>query len=570
MERIQGQVAAQVELAKHVLFWITCALRPLTTVELQHALAVEVGEQELDKENLPDLEDMVSSCAGLVTVEEQSDIIRLVHYTTQEYFKRTQDHWFPNAETAITEVCITYLSFDSFANGRCESTDEYEERLRLNPFYAYAAIYWGHHARHTSTLDQEILDFLQCKAKVEAASQAVIPGQRHSHSANHHQCVPGLHLAAWFGLEREVKTFLLHPEVEVGARDGYGWTPLMWAARGNNYSVVKLLLDTGNSDPSAQNDNGVTAFWLAVIGNHEAIAKLLLHESPLDVAPQPLFPVVKRNLFGMVKLLLDSGKVNPDVTDTCGRAPLFYAAMKGYHAIAKLLLDTYNASADPKCNFGRTPLSIAAEKGHQTIINLLLATDKVDVDSRDNAKRTPLWYAAQEGHEAVLTTLLCFECVDPDPKDYYGFTALSVAVRHQRTAAVKRLLNTGRVDIASHDLFGKTPLWYARKLANAGIIRLLLEHSWETGLSVSQDDLPTSVAPDWPFGTPRYGNPRYGNPRYGYTRHATCDVCTRKITREEIYYSCEVCNDADYDICVDCYEMGARCLDPGHQCIIGR
>jgi hypothetical protein len=63
--------------------------------ELQHALAVEVGEAELDEENLPEIEDIVSVCAGLVTIDEESGIIRLVHYTTQEYFERTQRQWFP-------------------------------------------------------------------------------------------------------------------------------------------------------------------------------------------------------------------------------------------------------------------------------------------------------------------------------------------------------------------------------------------------------------------------------------------------------------------------------------------
>jgi len=38
MERIDSQIKDQEELAKQVLSWITCAKRPLTTSELQHAL----------------------------------------------------------------------------------------------------------------------------------------------------------------------------------------------------------------------------------------------------------------------------------------------------------------------------------------------------------------------------------------------------------------------------------------------------------------------------------------------------------------------------------------------------
>jgi hypothetical protein len=69
MARIKGQLQDQEELAKQVLSWITCAKRPLTILELQHALAIEVGDSRLNKENLPQSEDMVSVCAGLVTID---------------------------------------------------------------------------------------------------------------------------------------------------------------------------------------------------------------------------------------------------------------------------------------------------------------------------------------------------------------------------------------------------------------------------------------------------------------------------------------------------------------------
>jgi hypothetical protein len=64
-----------------------------------------------------------SVCAGLVTIDEESDIIRLIYYTTQEYFERTQTRWFPSAQTDIATTCLTYLSFDTFESGFC-STDE--------------------------------------------------------------------------------------------------------------------------------------------------------------------------------------------------------------------------------------------------------------------------------------------------------------------------------------------------------------------------------------------------------------------------------------------------------------
>ena len=109
MERINDQGSRVRELAEHILGWITHAKRPLSTVELQHALGVRPLTGKLDEDYLPSIQVLRSVCAGLVTIDEQSGIIRLVHYTTQEYFERTWASWFPNAQMDIANFCITYL-----------------------------------------------------------------------------------------------------------------------------------------------------------------------------------------------------------------------------------------------------------------------------------------------------------------------------------------------------------------------------------------------------------------------------------------------------------------------------
>ncbi|KAK1913102.1 hypothetical protein P3342_005038 [Pyrenophora teres f. teres] len=91
LQRIKSHLDKHYELAKKVLSWITYARRPLTTAELCYALAAEPEEPELDPDNLPDIEDLLSVCASLVVVDRESAVIRLVHYTTQEYFERIRD-----------------------------------------------------------------------------------------------------------------------------------------------------------------------------------------------------------------------------------------------------------------------------------------------------------------------------------------------------------------------------------------------------------------------------------------------------------------------------------------------
>jgi hypothetical protein len=175
MKRITDQDPDTNELAKMVLSWIICAKRPLTTLELQHALAVEEGNHELDKDNFPQIQDIISGCAGLVNVDEESKIIRLIHYITQEYFEQTQKDWFPNAENDITIACVIYLSFNAFEADFCLTDKEFKARLQLNPLYNYAARNWGYHAHIASTeIGQLILGFLKSKVKVSSSSQAMM------------------------------------------------------------------------------------------------------------------------------------------------------------------------------------------------------------------------------------------------------------------------------------------------------------------------------------------------------------------------------------------------------------
>jgi hypothetical protein len=147
LERIEGQRATYFKLAKNVLTWVTFAKRPLTTAELCCALAVEPGENELDPENKPDVDDIVSVCAGLVVVDQQSAIIRLVHYTTQEYFERISSRLNPDGQLEIAETCLTYLSFSVFESGSCATDEEFEERLCQHELLDYAAKYCGEHIR---------------------------------------------------------------------------------------------------------------------------------------------------------------------------------------------------------------------------------------------------------------------------------------------------------------------------------------------------------------------------------------------------------------------------------------
>ena len=382
IKQIDDQLPGDCLLAKRAMSWIVYSQRPLTTKELCYALSIEPGDKAIDSDDIYDVESVISVCAGLVTVDEKSNIIRFVHYTTQEYFERVCLKWNPKAQKEIAAACLTYLSFNTFRSGSCVSDEAFERRLAENAFFDYSAHYWSEHVRPVESATSGLaLAFLCDQALVDCTAQgAFTPNYKFpGYSKNFPIRTSGLHLTARYGLLRLTEGLLIgkYGDSNIGAdsKDSDGRTPLLWAAVKGHEAIVKLLLDTGKVDADSNWSGRTPLSWAAEKGR-EAI----------------------------VKLLLDTGKVDAD-SNWSGWTPLSLAAVNGHEAIVKLLLDTGKLDADSKDYFGQSPLRLAAKNGYEAIVKLLLDTGKVDSDSRDYFGRTPLWLAAENGYEPIVKLL---------------------------------------------------------------------------------------------------------------------------------------------------------------------
>ena len=482
MKRINDQEEGIRELAQKVLSWVTHAKRPLTTIELQHALAVKDGKVELDEDFIPEIEDLVSFCAGLVTVDEQSNIIRWIHYTTQEYFERIWTEWTPHAQVDVASACITYLSFDCFATGSCPTDEDFEARLQLNPFYGYAARNWGYHACAAPIeMQQSILDLLENSSKVSSASQSMMALRRYSGKSDS-QTVPtqvtGVHLVAYFGLS-EAMAALVKKGHNPSVRDSYGRTSLSWAARNGHEAVVRLLLAQDGVSPDSKDKYGQTPLLWAARNGHEAVVELLLAQEGVDLNSSdsydqtPLSWAAENGHETVVRLLLAQDGVDPNSKDNDGQTPLLWAAENGHETVVRLLLSQDGVNPDSKDKYGQTPLLWAAANGREAVVRLLLAQDGVDIDSKDNDDRTPLLWAAANGHEAVVRLLLAEDGVSPDSKDKHGQTPLLWAAANGREAVVRLLLAQDGVDLDSKDNDDRTPLSWAAANGHEAIVKML-------------------------------------------------------------------------------------------------
>jgi len=138
LKRLNKQGKGESELGMDVLMWVLHSERPLRAEELCHALGVEKESDDLDIEGVPDLQTVLSSCLGLVTVEASSSIVRPVHFTLQEYLLNNPN-LFKNPHSKIAEVCLTYLNFSCLWDQSPTPDDV--------PLEEYASCYWEKHAR---------------------------------------------------------------------------------------------------------------------------------------------------------------------------------------------------------------------------------------------------------------------------------------------------------------------------------------------------------------------------------------------------------------------------------------
>jgi hypothetical protein len=360
-------------------------------IEVQHALAVEVGDEDLDEEGIPDEDFLISACAGMVTVDSESTTIRLVYCTTQGYLEGIMAVQFPRAQVDITSTCLTYLSFEAI-EAKSYNVGLLEERLEQYPLAIYAVQFWGAHAKGDpeAVLEGTIIAFLKDSAKI-AICQRISTYLRQGYEKNtkSSSAVTGLHIAAWFGLSRIVATLVSSVDIDINTPDPAGETPLHWAARNCQVEVVKSLLANTNINADASNCRGRTPLSLAAEAGHAAVVALLLERKDVDVNAKdpfqlksPLWRAVDGRHEAAARMLLTQPNVDVNSPDsTRGQTPLWRAAANGDVSMVQLLCEQPSIDVNaPDINYNLTPLSEALARGHSTVAELLLAQPGVKVD----------------------------------------------------------------------------------------------------------------------------------------------------------------------------------------------
>jgi len=337
MDRIVGQGGEEVGLAMATLTWVVYAREKLTPKQIEHAVATTSELKKLSKYDLTHVDHLILLCCGIVTEDKESGTVRLVHYTTQEYFERTGSKWFPDAQNFIVTTCLKYITLasagkiyssmtgepegideagllcsddessenagedlderkqhtDSVEYPPLEAIDELENeserapranrdgsdestQLRDYPLLDYAIHFWGVHAQDdaiSGITQNSVLEFLEDEANRKYWVRT-LEAYYPTRIAFEITKIPATCVAAIFGLEEIVGRLLQSGGSVSDISLPYKETPLHWATLFGHVSVVRKLLSNG-ADVEARSDDW-TALHIAAVFDYVDIAQTLL------------------------------------------------------------------------------------------------------------------------------------------------------------------------------------------------------------------------------------------------------------------------------------------------------
>ncbi|XP_012860170.2 ankyrin repeat domain-containing protein 29 [Echinops telfairi] len=240
-------------------------------------------------------------------------------------------------------------------------------------------------------------------------------------------------------------------------------TPLanaaFWAARKGNLALLKLLLNSGRVDVDCRDSHGTTLLMVASYAGH------------LDCVRE---------------LVLQGADINLQRED--GGTALLAASQYGHMKVVDTLLK-HGANIHDQLYDGATALFLAAQGGYLDVIRLLLSSGaKVNQPRQDGT--APLWIASQMGHSEVVRVML-LRGAERDAARNDGTTALLKAANKGYNDVIEELLKFApALGILKN---GTSALHAAVLSGNIKTVALLLEAGADPALKNKANELPAEL-----------------------------------------------------------------------------
>ncbi|KAH6903936.1 ankyrin repeat-containing domain protein [Coprinopsis sp. MPI-PUGE-AT-0042] len=471
-QRIIYQGPKQSNLAKLVLLWITHAHGEMTIDALRRAIATSPETHVFDPKRMVPKALLISVCCGLVSVDDKTRIVRLIHYTTRDAILPRILELFPIPHALLAHVCIAHIATCGLQNysetaigygARNQREEDLKNLMHSDSLLAYAHRSWAH---HTSQCDQYPPVIAVATALVLNSMAFPLDGEdrfdlvlQSPNAQTQHYKDSLLMLAVEHGHLTCAKALLSLADVDVNLRGCDGRSALMCAIEKEHMECLQLLLKSPAIDLNVVGHGGLTALLLAFHGGYLEAVKLLLESPGIDI----------------------------NAVDTSGWTALMFAALGDCTEVVKLLLGLPGIDINAVDENSWTALMHATRWGYTEVVKVLLGFPGIDINAEDKGGCTALILAAEKGKLEVVKHLLDAPSVDINQvcciggwgrieTDYKNeWTALMVAAHEGHTDVVKQLLNAPRIDAnVVCKTSRETALSHASKRGHKEIVDLLL------------------------------------------------------------------------------------------------
>ena len=467
------------ERARNLLHLVIAALRPLTLIEMNVALAIDRWsdqERDLDVDPEETFELTIRELCGLfVTVKEGK--IYLIHQTAREFLIRddflarkdvlepTVWNWRHSllpieSHRLAAHTCMLYLLLYSIRNDQSAtrkasegvSSDGMAGERKWRALFDYAKTYWSSHSismNLTSELLNEPFDTATSTAGSELTWLEMYKiGPRWLHSATY--ASSALSMASHDGLDPVVRELLL---TQSATDDGI--RPLRYAICDHHHDTIDILLDN-----------------IADKEENEILLNAALHIA-CHVSEE-----------GTVQRLLNFNVVNPTQPDSLGRTAMRWA-LRSESAGSFIHLSDYFVSKELPLWSGTTLsacLQVAANKNLSAeMYKLLHRTEVLGSDERLAA----LQQAIMEDHESAVMVLIMsqddrFTCPQEDVE-----IAVHMALKHDKAISADFLLQI-LTNFETRNSDGETPLFIATRNEKFFLVNVLIQYGADINAVASE------------------------------------------------------------------------------------
>lgn len=284
-DNMRGHDDFDVDLAERAIMWVLCSFEPPRSHILLEAIRYAVQGSTVVRKEKQTLQQILSLCQDLLTIDEERGVWMLPHASVAEYFEsRGYTNW--KCHVFASKVCLGVL--ENF----------WPEEIGYETFAEYVEEYWG---RHVEEYD-EWLETMEGNNEATKADQNLTEalerflGSPSESSASYRKWTDkrseltpvnmALFAVCKYGLWYTLRDWWVHSKITMEmafATNGIGYTSLSLAAEGGCLPIVKHLVGLiGVMHPHAANDC-VDALNCALEERNFDIVKFFIMEVKVDV-----------------------------------------------------------------------------------------------------------------------------------------------------------------------------------------------------------------------------------------------------------------------------------------------